>query len=436
MVKSSSPLFGPPTADLREELIVDNDAGVEPGGFVLGCADRDHRLDLSRKLVTRHILLLGPSGSGKSRGFFMENCARATGGSFVASDPKGELWKTVSGLLPSPLRFAPREPDASETFNWIPLCRDPAMALRLARATIGARDPEGKPRMELSITLAACLYHHAAFFDEPTPASVFDLLTGLTPPRLLEVLVQSDAEAARRYASVVALAGVDALHAAAVGVAQSLIFLADPDLRRFTSARRETMDFTALRRAPTALFWIVREDDMGTLRPLAAIFFTALLHACKQPGGTVPITLFLDEFANVCDVPDFETEITIARGEDIAFVISLQSISQLERHYGQANASTIYENCQTTIALPGLSSSTAELVARGVGAQGRVSTTTTADEIRRLNDKDMLVIMTNRAPFRIRRRKYRTAPCEASTAALGPALTTKLEGVPAESTGP
>jgi type IV secretion system protein VirD4 len=428
-MKSSSTTFVSPSAEILEEFAVRSDAALKPGAFVLGCADGKRRLDLPRKLVTRHILLLGPSGSGKSRSFFMENCARSAQGSFVASDPKGELWKTVSGHLPAPFRFAPRDPEASEAFNWIPLCRDPAVALRLARAAIGAPDPTAKRKSELQVTLAACLFHHVAFFSEPTPASVFDLLISVPPPRLLEMLLKSDVGDGRRYAAIVALAGVDALHAAAVGVSQRLIFLADPAVRRFTSARLEAPDFTALRRAPTGLFWIVREDDMGTLRPLAAIFFTVLLHACKQPGGQVPVTLFLDEFASVCDVPDFETEITIARGEDIAFVVSLQAISQLERQYGQANANTIYENCQTTVALPGLSSSSAALIARTLGTRGDRATVMNADEVRRLGDKHMLVIMTNREPFRIRRRRYTTAPLEAGTTPLGPALSTTPQGL-------
>lgn len=52
---------------------------------------------------------------------------------------------------------------------------------------------------------------------------------------------------------------------------------------------------------------------------------------------------------------------------------------------------------------------------------------TTADEIRCLGDKEMLVIMTNRAPFRVRRRKYTSAPCEAHVEPLGPALSTTAE---------
>lgn len=419
-----------------EDLVVGSRSPLQPGGFVLGDVDRKHRLDLPRRIVTRHLLLLGPSGSGKSRGFFMENCARGAQGSLIVSDPKGDLWRTTSRLLPAPLRFAPREPDASGAFNWIPLCRDPAMALRIGRALLGTLHLEASPPTTLQITLAASLFQHVALLPVPTPASAFDLLTGSSPRRLLTVLAKSDAEAARRYAAVVALAGRDALHAAVVGLAQRLIFLADPEVRRFTSARCEAPDFTALRRAPTAVFWIVREEDMAALRPLTAVFFTTVLQACKRSGAAVPVTFFLDEFANVCDVPDFETEITIARGQDIAFVVSLQSISQLEKRYGKASANTIYENCQTTIVLPGLSSSSAQLIARTLGTNGSKATVTTADEIRCLGDKEMLVIMTNHAPFRLRRRKYTSAPSEAHVAPLGPGLSTTAEDLAARPVKP
>src|SRR6185369_6682402 len=53
-------------------------------------------LVLNRELATRNLLVLGPSGSGKSRVIFLTNCY-ANGGSFIATDPKSELWKYTSG---------------------------------------------------------------------------------------------------------------------------------------------------------------------------------------------------------------------------------------------------------------------------------------------------------------------------------------------------
>src|SRR5207237_1301270 len=67
-------------------------------------------LNLTRRLITRHVLILGPSGSGKSRAIFLPNCHYNHGASFIATDPKSELFNFTSGRQSHPLRFAPSDP--------------------------------------------------------------------------------------------------------------------------------------------------------------------------------------------------------------------------------------------------------------------------------------------------------------------------------------
>src|SRR6185312_8467057 len=64
---------------------------TRPGALVVGRFGR-RTLVLPPELATHHALVVGPAGTGKSRAEFMPNAALATG-SFVATDPKGELWQ-------------------------------------------------------------------------------------------------------------------------------------------------------------------------------------------------------------------------------------------------------------------------------------------------------------------------------------------------------
>jgi hypothetical protein len=114
---------------------------VETGAFILAPAhpDRLHgKLALPRSLSLMHGLILGGSGTGKSRGFFMPNCAEVENTSLVVTDPKSELWKYTSGFHDKALRYAPTEPEASQCFNWIPLCTDARMSELCARALMTA----------------------------------------------------------------------------------------------------------------------------------------------------------------------------------------------------------------------------------------------------------------------------------------------------------
>src|SRR5262249_36473614 len=99
-------------------------------------------LNLNRDMATRHSLVLGPTGVGKSRAIFLPNCHYNNGGSFIATDPKSELWNYTSGSQFNPIRFAPREPDASAGFNFVPACRDIKVAKRVVLSIVYAEGIE------------------------------------------------------------------------------------------------------------------------------------------------------------------------------------------------------------------------------------------------------------------------------------------------------
>jgi type IV secretory pathway TraG/TraD family ATPase VirD4 len=127
----------------QHDLRKPSQTSLPPGGLYLGGCDNfgGDYIALPRDITTLHTMVLGPTGSGKSRSLIMPNIAWINQASFFCTDPKGELWDMTSGNLQqigmTVRRYAPTEPDASECFNWIPLCRDnPRLADNLARAII------------------------------------------------------------------------------------------------------------------------------------------------------------------------------------------------------------------------------------------------------------------------------------------------------------
>lgn len=442
-------------------FVVPADTPLSPGSLLLAPYGRNQHLALPPEMAQLHTLIVGGSGSGKTRGFFMPNAALATG-SFVATDPKGELWATTSGYHSAAWRFAPREPGATKAFNWIPLCRDEHMARQLAAAAMQTDvESHADQFWKLSeLALCAGLFAHAARSDAPTPTTVHALLQLLSTD-LIDDLASSSSFLARGAAARLAELKAETHAGIALGVANKLAFLDDPTIRHVTSAEHTAPDFRQLLREPTAVYWVLHEQDVALLQPLSSLFFTLLLTQLSQDSGAegsgerhsgtagdgttatrVPVTLFLDEFANIGRIPHFATTISVARGRKIAIVLGVQDLAQLDGLYGKHAADTIRTNCGTKIGLHGMTWHSAEQFSRALGTatirqetrtrqpKGFLSSATsygeqyghrpllTDDEVRRIGREEILVIMSNVRPIRAEKRFWSTAPLAAPTTAL------------------
>ncbi len=419
---------------------------------------KSERLDLPHELAKRHTLIIGPSGSGKGRGFFLWNCANYKG-SFITSDPKSEAWTLTSGFHKRAVRFAPRDPNRSAALNWIPLCgADSHLALLLARAAITADDGDGgksDPFWEKAETaFIAGLFAHAATFSEPTPAAMFDFMTSHAGDELTDALLKSTNPVARQLGIIFNQAEPKLRGSIVIACATTLIWLADERVRRFTSSTLKPPAFARLRYKPTSVYWCLAENDIAVLKPLSAIFFTLCLHQIKEGEGVTPTNLMLDELANIGRIPNLATEIAMVRGRGIGVTIGLQDVAQLEAVYGRAQARIILGNCNTKIVLAGLDYESAEYISRSLGdktiSEERVSQSVrggmlagpvtrsisvskharrllTADEIRRIGEREQIMITVNKRPVYSHRFWYTTDACTAPTKPLPDARTVQFK---------
>lgn len=86
----------------------------------------------------------------------------------------------------------------------------------------------------------------------------------------------------------------------------------------------------------------------------------------SQPDGVLPypIQVVCDDFATGCHIPDFDQTISIFREKGMAVTMLLQSETQLAEMYGELQAQTIINNCDTIVYLGGMDLKTCESVAR------------------------------------------------------------------------
>ena len=442
------------------------DTALPPASLLLGALEKRFVV-LPSPLTGQHGVIVGGSGTGKSFSFFLPNLAFARGVSCVVTDPKSELWHYTSGFHPS-VRYAPTEPDASACLNWIPLCKDARIAELCARAIVeaGATDKQEPPWPDLETAFLSALFAHASTLSIPTPLAAYHLFTRTEPAKLLDIFQSSASPVAREQAIIFGQTHERMRGSIVPVVAAKLQFLRDPLVARFTSASLTAPDFGRLRLCPAAVYWCAREQDMARLRPLSSLFFTLLLEqlAAERVGETatdgksVPVHLFLDEFANVGVIPHFETTISLARGRGVGIWLGIQSLSQLDARYGRADAQTILTNCATKIALHGLDVETAEYFSRAVGQTTQLiprrtyqkkrfapfalstSDTTgesprallTGDEVRRIGTDQALVITGNRKPLLVHKYRYTLPPQPSLASPLGPARTLPVASAAAE----
>ena len=147
------------------------------------------------------------------------------------------------------------------------------------------------------------------------------------------------------------------------------------EMRELLSYDEMRLDHMGDSSAKVAVFASMSDTDSTFDFVFALLMQQALDSLCEcalsKYGGSLPrcVHFVFDEFANIGTIPDFERMITVTRSRNIAISIILQSLSQLDENYGENNALTILNACDTLIYLGGKSSDTNQKIAEMIGKQ-------------------------------------------------------------------
>ena len=133
----------------------------------------------------------------------------------------------------------------------------------------------------------------------------------------------------------------------------------------------------------TAIFLALPDED-PTFNFLAAIFyqclFDSIIRRCRTYPGeclATPLHCFLDEFANVGRIPNFDKLIATIRSRKVSVSIILQTIAQLKTMY-KDSWETIVGNCDSVLFLGGNEQSTTEWLSKLLGKE-TIDLRTTSD---------------------------------------------------------
>ena len=307
----------------------------------------------------KNILVIGGSGSGKTRFFVKPSLMQCTSKdfptSYIVTDPKGTLILETGKMLQrykyrikvlNTINFK-----KSMKYNPFAYLRSEKDILKLVNTIIANTKGDGEKSGEDFWVKAEKLYYTALigyiWYEAPEDEKNFTTL--------LEMINASEArEDDEDFQNPV-----------------DLMFerLEEKDPEHFA-----VKQYKKYKLAAGALFVIISDTD-DTFNFVVSILYTQLFNllcdkADDEYGGRLPVHVrcLLDEFANIGQIPKFEKLIATIRSREISASIILQSQSQLKAIY-KDNADTIVGNCDTTLFLGGKEKTTLKEISEILGKE-------------------------------------------------------------------
>ena len=325
-------------------------------------------------------IIFGSTGSKKTRLFGMPliNILAMAGESFIATDPKGELYKKTSGLVAAKgyetivLNFR----DLKQSDCWNPLTlpyelyhrgkMDDAVSLINDFITALAEPQKKTSRDTYFIDLARsqALANMLFFIDTATPeeANIYNFanfFASKSTPDETEKLSRYVAEgsiASINYKSVLTNKNAASTFGNVSSCVSSML---NPFVVRKTLCQvlsKCSFDIRSMGLSKKAIYIIV-PDEKTTLHFLVTAFikqtYEALINvAQQQESKKLPVRLnfIFDEFCNIPAIPDMPAMISAARSRNMRFFLVVQSLWQLHQKY-QDDDKTIKGNCDNLVFL-------------------------------------------------------------------------------------
>lgn len=330
-----------------------------------------------------NVLVVGGSGAGKSASYVIPNALQLLG-SYVFTDPKGELYDKTAGYFKEK-GYAVKvlnlvHPQNSDGYNPLHHINN-EIDVDVIANTIVKGQGEGKSSDPFWDDMAEMLMKALIYYlkavrppEEQSLASCSELVRTANNnggDNLLTNLMNQlpyDHPARMYYKNIEMLP--EKTFGSVLGTLQSKLGKFDSrEIAEVTST--DTIDFTEIGKTKTAVF-VISSDTHTAYDFLLTIFFSQMIQQLYDfadlNGGALPIPTYfiLDEFANIGHIPDFDKKISTSRSRKISFSVILQNLDQLEAVYKEAHE-TIMGNCDTHLFLGSNSQKTVEYFSKALG---------------------------------------------------------------------
>lgn len=339
------------------------------------------------------------SGSGKSASYSIPNAYQMLG-SYIFTDPKGELYDKTAGYLKKNgydikvLNLV--NPANSDGYNPLMHIASEIDVDVIANTIVKGQQGEGSkadPYWDdmAEMLLKALIYYLMAVRpeEEQNLASCSELVRAANAnggSNLLTDLINQLPydHPARMYYKSIEIAPEKTYGSILSSLQSKLGKFDSKEIAEVTST--DTIDFETIGSRKTAVY-VISSDTHKAYDFLLTIFFSQMIQQlydfADKSGGRlkVPAFFILDEFANIGQIPDFDKKISTSRSRKISFSVILQNLDQLEAIY-EKSYETIMGNCDTHLFLGSNSTKTVEYFSKALGEKtiSRESTSKSKDK--------------------------------------------------------
>ena len=352
-----------------------------------------------RTARNKNVLIIGGSGSGKTRFWLKPNLMQCTSKkypvSFVVTDPKGSIVTECGKML---LHYGYRLKilntinfKKSMHYNPFSYIHSEKDILKLVTALIANTKGEGKAGDDFWVKAETLLYtaligyiHYEAPEEEQNLSTLVEMVNTMEVREddeefqnqvdlMFEDLAKEKPEhfAVRQYEKYKLAAGKTA-KSILISCGARLAPFDIQELRELTAYDELELDTLGDRK--TALFLIMSDTD-DTFNFLISLVYTQLFNLlCEKAddvyGGRLPVHVrcLIDECANIGQIPKLEKLVATIRSREISACLVLQAQSQLKAIY-KDNADTIIGNMDTSIFLGGKEPTTLKELAVALGKE-------------------------------------------------------------------
>ena len=326
----------------------------------------------------KNVLLIGGSGSGKTRNWIKPNLLQLHS-SFVLTDPKGQVLGEVGNVFLkagynikvfNTINF--KKSQHYNPFSYIHSEKDILKLVTTLMANTKGEGTPGDPFWEKAEKLLYTALIGLIYYEAPEEEKNFNTLVEFINSMeireddesfknavdiLFERLEKKDPDhfAVRQYSKYKLAAGKTA-KSILVSCGARLAPFDIAELREIMSYDELELDKTGDRK--TILFLIMSDTD-STFNFIISMIYTQLFNTlCEKAddvyNGRLPVHVrcLIDECANIGQIPNLEKLMATIRSREISAALVLQAKSQLKAIY-KDNSETIIGNCDSQIFLGG-----------------------------------------------------------------------------------
>lgn len=363
-------------------------------------AEKTKKVQKIQAMLNLNMLILGGSGTGKSRFFVKPNIMQCNT-SFVVTDPSGELIQSCGKMLERMgyeiKVFNIDNMEYSCNYNPFHYINDTngkydenAVIKMINTFMVNTKgegqggDPFWEDCTRLLLSAVCFLLVETAPEEERNFSAVLDIIhKAKVIEGKEEEVSEFDAMFDARKSdnpNALSVQYYDEFKQAAGKTMQSILISTTTRLQCFKLAKirnltcMDNIGLDTLGDKKTALFIIIPSTD-STYNFLAAMMYSQLFDslyrvAISKYHGRLPVHVrfICDEFANTGKIPEFEKILATCRKFEISVQVILQNLSQLKRLY-EKSWEEIPGNCDTTIFLGGKDQTNNEYIMKELGKE-------------------------------------------------------------------